>query len=257
MPPLAYTTSIMSWNLIQSAFRQIRASKDSPTPIDLNLETPSCIILCCTALEAFVNEISSLTSAFHFDEKKNNQSECPIAAQKETNTEMKWSNYRDISQIKECSKGSFYERYKRLLKVAGIIKPGNMQKLNHLCELRDAFVHFRACDVPIEEDDNGVIRCNQQPPAVFDHLKKYTIFERPIVANEVGEKWTLRVMTNTMAYWSIMLVLDSIIYVLSSLPIGDYRDFVLKRYTPYDESFSTLFEKKKADVECWIRDLVK
>ena len=71
MQPVAYTTSIMSWRFLLSAMRLIRATENAMHPVDLNLEAPPCVVLCCTAVEAFANEISSLSSAFLFNEKEN------------------------------------------------------------------------------------------------------------------------------------------------------------------------------------------
>ena len=162
---------------------------------------------------------------------------------------------QDVAQIKNDPKGSFYERYKTLLKALGIETPTCLQPLSHLRDLRDAIVHFRSCDVPIVDDSAGVIRYAQESPAVFAHLESYNINEWPVVADEVGEEWTLRVSTNAMAAWSLSLTLEAIMHVLNLLPAGEYRDFVLRRYAARDESFSTVFEKGKTDVEEWKNDL--
>lgn len=258
MQPLAYTTSIMSWHLLSSAIRRIRESETRLTPIDLNLETPSCVILGCTALEAFANEISSLTSAFLFNEKKDPRARYSTAAQREADRGMAWHDCQAIAQIKDDPKGSFYDRYKALLRAASIEKPNCMQSLSYLRDLRDAFVHFRACGVPIVEDSDGVIHYAQEPPKVFAHLQSYNVNGRPVVAvgtGEVGVEWILRVSTNAMAAWSLSLILEAIMHVLDLLPAGEYRDFVLRRYAARDKSFSTVFEKGKTDVEGWKNSL--
>jgi len=254
MQPLAYTTSVMSWHLLSSAIRRIRESEDGLTPIDLNLEAPSCAILCCIALEAFANEISSLISAFLFNEEKDRRARYSTAAQREADIGMAWHDCQAIAQIKDDPKGSFYDRYKALLRAASIEKPNCMQSLSYLRDLRDAFVHFRACDVPIVQDSDGVIRYAQEPPKVFAHLQSYNVNGWPVVAvgtGEVGVEWTLRVSTNAMAAWSLTLILEAILHVLDLLPAGRYRDFVLRRYADRDVSFSTVFEKAKTDVEEW------
>jgi len=80
-----------------------------------------------------------------------------------------------------------------------IEKPNCMQSLSYLRDLRDAFVHFRACDMPIVEDAEGVICYAQEPPEVFAHLQSSKVHGWPVVATDVGEaggEWTLRVSTN-------------------------------------------------------------
>lgn len=258
MQTLAYTASIISWSLLLSAIRRVQESENVITSIDLNLEAPPCAILCCIALEAFVNEISCLTSAFLFDEANNHRARYSSMAHREANIGMTWDNCQKIGQIKDNRKGSFYDRYKTLLKAAGIEKPSCMQSLSYLRDLRDALVHFRACEVPVVEDSKGVIRFAQEPPEVFVHLQSYNVNGWPVVATgpeEVGVEWTLRASTNAMAVWSISLTLEAITYVIDILPAGEYRNFILKKYATRDKSFSTLFEKGKADVEAWKNDL--
>ena len=258
MQTLAYTTSIMSWGLLLSAIRRVRESENSIVPIDLNMEAPPCAILCCIALEAFVNEISCLTSAFLFNEENNHRAKYSTKTQREANIGMAWDNCQNIGQIKDNPRGSFYDRYKALLKVAGIEKPNCIQSLSYLRDLRDALVHFRVCEVPIVEDSDGVIRSAQEPPEVFAHLKSYSVNGWPVVATdpvEVGTAWVLRASTNAMAVWSLNLVLEAITYVLDILPAGEYRDFILRRYAARDVLFSTVFEKGKADIEEWKNDL--
>lgn len=256
MKPLAYTTSVMSWRLLLSAIQRIRGSENGLKQIDLNLEAPSCAILCCIALEAFVNEISSLTNAFLFNEKKDQRARCANATEKDTKIGMPWDNCQDIAQINNNPKGSFYDRYKALLKAANIEKPNCMLKLSYLRDLRNAFVHFRMCDIPIVEDSDKVIRYSQEPPKVFAHLKLYKIKGWPVIAEgSHAVEWTLRVSTNAMAAWSLILTLEAILHILDLLPIGKYRDFILRRYAITDLSFNNVFEKGKKDVDEWKNDL--
>jgi hypothetical protein len=189
-----------------------------------------------------------------FNEKKDCRAKYSPAAQREASIRLEWDDCRAISQIKNDPKGSFYARYKALLKAAGIEQPNCMQSLSYLRDLRDAFVHFRACDVSVVEDSKGVICYAQEPPKVFDHLKSYKVHGWPVVAADAGEvdgEWTLRVSTNAMAAWALSLTLEAILHVLYHLPAGEYRDFILRRYAAKDVAFSTVFEKGKTEVEEW------
>lgn len=255
MQPLAYTTAIMSWPLLSSAMARVQAEDRGIDPVDLNLEAPPCVVLCCTAVEAFANEISSLSSAFLFNEKENPPVRYWTEAQEETAVGMGRDSCRDVAQIKNDPKGSFYDRYKALLNAMGIEKPTCLQRLSHLRDLRNALVHFRLCDVPIVYGTDGVIQYAQEPPEVFAHLKLYNINGWPVVSddpdNNNGVEWTLRVSTNAMAAWSLNLALEAITHVLDHIPAGRYRDFILKAYAYRDVSFSNVFEKGKSDLNVW------
>lgn len=254
MQELAYTTSVVSWSLLLSAIRLVRQSDPRVTPIDLNLAAPPCAILCCVALEAFVNELSCLAEGFLFAQETSPPRRDSITPQGETTIGLSIDKCRKISQIKDCTRGSFYDRYKSLLKTAGIDKPYDMQSLSHLRDLRDSLVHFRTCLVPVVDDSNGIIRSDQQPPEVFVHLKSYKVHGWPVVAedpDEVVGKWTLRISTNAMAAWSLTLVFDAIAHVIDKLPKGPYRDRVVRQYRSRDVAFTTVFEKGRADVEEW------
>jgi hypothetical protein len=254
MQPLAHTTSIMSWSLLLSAIRRICENESSLNPIDLNLEAPPTAILCCAALEAFANEISSLTSAFLCNEEKDSRAGYSTVAQREADIGMRRDDCQAIARIKDNRKGSFYDRYKALLKAAGIAMPKFMPCLTHLCDLRDAFVHFRACDVSVVEDPNGVIYYTQKQPKVLAHLKSCKEHGWPVVATEAGTidgVWALRVSTNAMAAWSLSLTLEAILHVLYQLPAGELRNFILRRYVASGVSFSTVFEMGKTKVEEW------
>jgi len=254
MQTLAYTTSIMSWRFLLSAMKRICATENAMHPVDLNLEAPPCAVLCCIAIEAFANEISSLSSAFLFNEKENPPVRYWTEAQEETAVGMGCDSCRDVAQIKNDPKGSFYDRYKALLNAMEIEKPTCLQRLSHLRDLRNALVHFRLCDVPIVYGTDGVIQYAQEPPEVFAHLKLYNINGWPVVSDDPeynGIEWTLRVSTNAMAAWSLNLVLEAIIHVLDSIAVGRYRDFILKVYASADASFSNVFEKGKSDLNVW------
>ncbi len=207
-------------------------------------------------LEAFSNEISSLTDAFIFDVKRDPQIQYLTTEQQESKIGMSYTICQNIAEIKNNTVGSFYDRYKDLLAVMKIGQPDFLQELCHLSDLRNALVHFRLCDVPIVEDEGGIIRYSQEPPEVFAHLKSHHIEKGwPVVATDTESnsvEWTLRVSTNAMAIWSLTLTLDAIMYVLNSLPGEErYTDFIRIRYRARDESFKNIFTKGKCDVQEW------
>ena len=253
MQPLAYTTSIMSWRFLLSAMKRICATENAMHPVDLNLEAPPCVLLCCTAVEAFANEISCLSSAFLFNEKENSVRYL-TGAQEETAMRMGRETCQGIEKIKDGAKESFYKRYKALLNAMKIEKPTCLLCLAHLRDLRNALVHFRLCNVPIVYGSDGVIQYAQEPPKVFAHLKSYNVNGSPVVSvdpDDNGVEWTLRVSTNAMAAWSLNLALEAITHVLDRIPAGRYRDFILKAYASRDVSFSDVFEKGKSDLKAW------
>ncbi len=243
--PLAYTTSRMSWPFLMSALRGVRSAGGTLDPIDLNLETPACVVLCCTALEAFINEVSSLTSAFVFEEKGERPGAKTISAEEQ-------EILNDVAAIRDHPKGSSYDRYKIVVSALKISKLERLEDMLSLQRLRDALVHFRECHVPIIEDSAGVIRHGQGLPEPVAQLKRREHNGRRIVAEDEGVEWTLRVSTNAMAAWSVNLVIDAIMHVLDHLPTGRYRDFIWKAYASRDSSFGTVFDKGRSDlVACW------
>ncbi|MCH8499075.1 MAG: hypothetical protein LAT63_11400 [Marinobacter sp.] len=248
--PLAYTTTVMSWNFLLSAFQRAEAAGSKNGNLDLNLEAPPSIVLCCISIEAFCNEISSLSRAFLFDQnRETNPSEEDLAGI----AQEKLSNLCDISQD---SKGSFYDRYKRVVRLLGENNPGFMDELVHLRDLRDSLVHFRSCDVPITEGEDGVIRYAQDPPPVLRALKNRRISEKPVVAGAKDEDWTLRISTSAMAIWALLLTCQAILYVLDSFPEGSFRKFVLERYRPRDRSYTDLYSKAKDDISVWEHEVL-
>jgi hypothetical protein len=242
--------------MLFSAIQRTRESEQSVVPVDLNLETPPCIVLCCIALEAFVNEMSSLANTLLFNRRRDNQTVSNDVW--ESHSGITQDTCQNIAKIKNNRYGSFYDKYKDLIKALGIDKPVYMQELSYIRDLRDAIVHFRKCDVPIIEDHDGVIRSAQKPPDVFAHLRSHKVNGYPVIASESdadGIDWILRLSTNSMAIWCLTLVLDAIMYVLDNLSEGAYRDLVLRRYSARDQSFDTLFEKGKSDIKEWKNSL--
>ncbi len=242
METLSYTTSILSWQLILSAIEMLRNSQSKINPIDYNTEAIPCVVLSCITLEAFSNEISSLTNAFMCDVESDFDIK-NLSTKQKTIIGIDSNICKNIAQIRNSKVESFYERYKKLLSHVKISKPEYLQDLHHLNDLRNALVHFRLCDISVIEDIDGVIKYYQEPPEVFQHIKSYKVQGWPVIAADVKNNiaWNLRISTNAMAIWTIRLILDAITYVLYNLPKGKYRDFILKYYR--DKERLNIFEK--------------
>jgi hypothetical protein len=258
LQPLAYTTAKISWTLLLSAILRARNSSGDVNHIDLNMETLPSIVLSCIALEAFVNEVSSLSNAFLFDFEQ----ECKIqnleADKQESIVGVSWSKCEETAKIKNDSKGSFYERYKILLKILGIENPPFLQKISDLENVRNGLVHFKMLDIPIVSNSEGIIVYAQKSPEVFNHLKRYSIKGSPVIAADGKDgsiEWTLRISTNAMAIWCVDLILDAIIYTLDTIPNGKFKDFIFKAYMTNDKSFVHVFQKGKSEVELWANNL--
>jgi hypothetical protein len=242
---LAYTSSQISWQLILSAISRAQTSSGDILKIDLNLEALPSIVLSCVALEAFVNEVSSLTYAFLFECEQEN-----VHLQ---NIDM----YEKIAEIRNSNDGNFYQRYKRLLKILEIEHPTFREQIFYLKEVRDMIVHFKTTDIPIV-DDGETIRAAQSLPEELNALKKFKINNYPIIASDGKDgsvEWPLKVSTSAMAAWSITLVLDAIIYSLDAIPNKELKDFIVKKYATYDEAFPNLFQQGKATVKRWTKEL--
>ncbi|NQU84861.1 MAG: hypothetical protein HQ541_03795 [Mariniphaga sp.] len=243
MNDLGYTTSILSWQIILSSINMLKNFKSKTREIDLNLDSISCCILNTTVIEAFSNEISSLTHAFieNYEIEK-------LAKYKIAQIGVDISTCKEIEKIRNSDKESFYERYKGLLKHFNI---SDSRILDNLCKLRDVrndCVHFRQCDMTIMEIDN-TIKLYQKPLEIFNHIKSIKVNGWPIIASDSGSSspWHLRISTNAFAIWSIIVVLDAIIYFLDKIPQGTYRDFIVKYYQKSKES--NVFEYSKYEIK--------
>lgn len=248
--PLSYTTTVMSWNFLLSSFKRAEAAASANGKIDLNLEAPSSIVLCCISIEAFCNEISSLSRAFLFDHGKEMIPSWTDFAG------ISYENLNTLCAISEDSSGSFYDRYKRTNRLIAEESPGFMADLVHLRDLRDSLVHFRFCDVPIKQEEDGVIRSAQESPAVLHALKNRRISGKPVISAGKGEEWTLRISTSAMANWALDLTCQAVLYLLDSLPDGCFQKFVLERYRPRDKGYRDLYSKAKYDVGAWGREVL-
>ncbi len=254
MQPLAYTTSKISWKVLYSAIVHAREASGDVSVIDLNLETLPSIVLSCTALEAFVNEVSSLSNAFLFEFEQVYKIQYLEASQQESVIGISLTKCRETAKIKDDSKGSFYARYKQLLKMLGIDNPSFLQRLSDLENLRHGLVHSKMLDIPVISNSDGIIVYAQKPPEFFKHLKGYSIRSFPVVAKDGSDgsvEWTLRISTNAMAIWCIDLTLDAIIYALDTIPNGKLKDFIYSAYATNDKSFVHVFQKGKSEVKLW------
>jgi hypothetical protein len=221
----------MSWAFLMSALHHMQADEGMDSSVDFNLEAPTCVVLSCVAVEAFVNELSSLTHSFLFEragtdyagriESKAGAARCRFGHAKRGCThKVRWSRFL-------------------------------LADLSVLGKARDALVHFRKCDVPIIQDQNGVIRVGQDLPAEIAALQSQYYGGRCVLAPGEGQEWTLMMETDAMAAWSVNLALDAILFVLDHLPAGEHRDFVWKSYANRDSTFSTLFARGKNELATW------
>ena len=227
MKPLAYSTAVMSWPLVMSAIRHLQQEGEGIEPIDLNLGTPPALVLSATALEAFVNEISSLTHAFVYD-----RDAYSVPAQTKGGLPRHMDEDK-VAGIRHDSRGSFYDRYKNLVKGLGIPSFRHIQELSYLRDLRDAVVHFRGCDISIVLMEDDIIRSVQEPPRVFQHLKTIEVDARPVLGRDVepGEgEWHLTMSTNAMGYWCVVMVTKAILHILEEIPKGAFRGLVWRTY---------------------------
>jgi len=258
LQPLAYTTSKISWKLLTSAISRAQDSSGDIEPIDLNLEALSSIVLSCVALEAFVNEISSLANAFLFSFDQENDTRYLETDKQESIIGVGRRKCEEVAKIKDSKGPSFHERYKLLLKELDITQPAFLERVYYLKEIRNGLVHFRLVDIPVVDDEKGIIRYAQTPPEVFKYLENFSIKGWPIIATEGDDgsvEWTLRICTSAMAAWCIDLILDAIIYVLDAIPNGSLKDFIIKAYAGTDQSFVHIFQKGKSDVDLWTNGL--
>lgn len=249
MQTLTYKTDKMSWFFILSALRHIQSNEVREPSVDLNLEAPTCIVLSCLAIEAFVNEVSSIASTFLHEQKEDRQlgnSSIPLLEEKSLRQVLE-----KVATIRYDSNGSFYDRYKKLLCDFNMANPNCLADLSGLGKVRDALVHFRECDVPIVEDKNGVIKEGQELPSELKKMHKRTYQGQQLFAAPVGSPWTLRIATDSMAAWSLGLCLDAIGHIMNELPAGRYKDFVWRAYAYRNNDFDTIFSSGKAKLELW------
>lgn len=246
MQPLGFTTDMQSWSFLRSSLRRIQSPEARVPAVDLNLEAGPCVVLSCVAVESLVNEISSLSHSFLFDRNRDARSGPSIQDAAD-------GSLQRVSAIRLDRRGSFYVRYRMLLQAFSIEKPAFLADLSTLGKIRDSLVHFRDCDVPIIDDEHGVIRHGQKLPAAVAALQSNKYEGAGVFASDAGTAWTLRLATDAMAAWSLSLAFDAALYVLDRLPAGEYRDFVWTAYAHRDKSFPVVFARGRSDLEQWWR----
>lgn len=247
--PLAYTATVMSWGFFLSSFERAENAGTNESGLDLNLDAPSSVVLCAVSIEAFCNEISSLARAFVFDQERE-QYLC-----KGQPPGINRKDLEKLCALSQDANGSFYDRYKRVMNLLGASNPTLLENMVFLRDLRDALVHFRSCDVSIEEGKDGVIRYGQETPEVLRALKNKKVSGRPLVAPDEGLEWTLRISTTAMAIWALELTCDATLYLLDALPVGDFQKFLLEAYRPRDCTYRDLYSKAKYDIAMWEREI--
>lgn len=244
MEPLGFTTDKLSWSLLMSSLRRVQSTEARVPDVDLNLEAGPCVVLCCIAVEAFVNEVSSLSHSFLFDRQHDTRTGRSIPGVAD-------DVLQKVSDIRIDGRGSFYERYRGLLRAFGIDKPAFLADLSTLGKVRDSLVHFRDCDVPILDDEDGVIRHGQKLPSTVAALQSKKYETMGVLAPGAGTAWTLRLATDAMAAWSLDLAFDAAMYPLDRLPPGEYRDFLWKAYAHRDKSCPVVFAGGKSELATW------
>jgi hypothetical protein len=245
---LAYTTDILSWGLLLSALHRVQATSKRDPRLNLNLEAAPCVILTCDAIEAFINEVSSITYCFLFERERDAATQRP-----DRDTEpvgINEDSLRTISEIRLNGKGSFFDRYNRLLKPLGIMRPQFQASLCTLKDVRDALVHFRSCDVPVTDQEGSLGDGQDLPPSV-KHLEECKYQGVPVLASDIGAPWTRRMATDAMAAWSLELGLNAAKYVLTSIPEGRYRDMVGRKYAHVDRQFDTVVHFGQIELAKW------
>ncbi len=243
--PLAYTTTVMSWGFFLSSFERVKAAGTYESDLDLNLEAPSSVVLSAVSIEAFCNEISSLARAFVFDKEREQ------SLSKRQTPGIKREALDQLCALSQDGRGSFYDRYKRVLKLLEASNPALLEDMVCLRDLRDGLVHFRSCDVPIQEGEDGVIRYAQEAPEVLRRLSKKEIYGRPVVVPDKDLEWTLRISTNAMSIWALKLTCDAALFLLDVLPAGDFKKFVIEAYRPRGYTYRDLYSKAKEDIAVW------
>lgn len=227
----------MSWHFLYSAKQQVVGTNVDIKKIDLNINTPSIIILSCTSIEAFCNEISCFMGAYK-DQYENNFDDVDLDKEQ----------INAIIAFKYCKGGSFVDQYKKMLKKFAISNPSILQELHSLRKLRNKLVHFSDNKLSVIEDENGVIKYFQEPPEIFNHInKEYENY--PVIVGDDSVEWSLRIATHAMAIWSIEMAIDAILHTLNSLPSGRYKDFILQKYSARNKNYRTVFEQGKNDLE--------
>ncbi|MES1931096.1 hypothetical protein T35B1_00700 [Salinisphaera shabanensis T35B1] len=221
---------------------------------DFNLGAPAVLILASSAVEAFVNEASSIAHSLRFMAEKNGRFDTHADRIDSAELDFSLSELDQIASIRECGRGSFTERYKRLLRFLRLSLPRQWNDLCLLRKLRDALVHFRACDIPVINGDDGIIRHGQEVPTLLEPLKSIHVNGFPILARGAqteGEDWTLRIATNAMAVWALNTVLSSLAFSVENIGEGWYGQKLKSHCEGRDKRYASLFDMGLQEVANW------
>jgi len=231
---LVYSTIQISWHLLYSCIRRaLEYSRQGSS--GFSLEALPNIILGCSAVEAFCNEMSSIVSTFEYTRDQNSSLEDVVGVTEKACSQM--------AAIKTNAIYSTLERYKKLCSALGLVLPKNYEDLTTLVQVRNGIVHFRACDLRIVNNE-GTITYNHDLPDFYNHLKKkkYRGCDLICKAAEPGEiTWITRISTPAMALWAIEVVIGEILYVLENIPEGELKQRIMNAYRPSIPDYQTLF----------------
>lgn len=246
---LAHSTIQISWQLLYSGIRRAVESPGKRNSV-FSLEALPNIILGCSALEAFCNEMSSMVSSLCFEHLSDPFSPIMLGLNRfEDVVGVSEQACRQISEIKMNARDNTLDRYKKLCSALSIGLPENYQDLFMLVQVRHRIVHFRACDINVV-DRNGTITYDHDLPDFYDHLKekKYRGYDLIFVEDvrkkvaEPGEiDWVTRISTPAIALWAIEVVIEGILHVLENIPEGELKHRVENAYRPSKEDYQTLF----------------
>lgn len=242
---LGYSTIQISWELLCSGIERAVDNAGEPGSV-FSVEALPNIVLGCSGLEAFCNEISSMAGAVLKEYSKDLHPEFEFGlARFEDIVGVSEEACKEISTIREDIKSNTLDRFKKLCSVLGLGAPENYQDLSTLVKVRNGIVHFRACDLRIVSKE-GRITYDHDLPDFYTQLKgkKYRGREVVITELEPGEiEWVTRISTPTMALWAMEAVIGAILYVLEKLPEGELKHTVWNAYRPSDENYPTLFHR--------------
>jgi hypothetical protein len=261
---LAQSTIQISWQLLYSCIRRtVEVSGERCSGFCLDA-LPN-IILGCSALEAFSNEISSIASVLHSEELINPYSPSVLGLDSFDNiVGVSEEACRRMSAIKTDDRGNAWERYKNLCSALGIGFPQDNQDLCTLVQVRHGIVHFRACDLNIITR-NGAIAYDHILPNFYNYLKGkkyhgcYLIFTEDVrqkVAEPGGIKWVDRISTPAVALWAIEVVIAGILHFIKNIPRGKLKLRVENAYSPANQDHQTLFHWGQSLIDERVRNVL-
>lgn len=222
--------------------------------LDVNLGAPVVVILVSSAVEAFVNEASSIAHSLRFMADREGRFDENADRVDKAALDFSRSELDQIASIREGGQGSFKDRYKRLLRLLKLPLPGHWDDLCLLGRLRDRLVHCRACDLPLVNGSDGAIRNGQELPRFLEPLRSIHVNGFPVLARGAeteGEDWTLRIATNAMATWALTTVMESLAVSVKSISKGWYGDKLTSHYRNRDGQYESLFDMGLQEIANW------